>query len=248
LSLIANSQNRLLTLPQALDAATRARKDAEGNLGLIQGNLTTIQNQIAALQSDIDNVGPLGNNADGNLANIDAQIADLTNKLNDLKKLRADAQNRSDYFRNLNVSGPSQIRQWQNIINSNINPQLTNAQAHVLDAINNIKKIQDEIDGHNNNITSNNARIRELEALIGAAQRRRDTLTTESNSLASAINTANNNLNSLLALAPTYNQNLINSYTDGNDANDKVARTKALVEALNKKYLDSQTNLQAAQV
>jgi predicted nucleic acid-binding Zn-ribbon protein len=146
------------------------------------------------------------------------------------------------------VSGPSQIRQWQNIINSNINPQLTNAQAHVLDAINNIKKIQDEIDGHNNNITSNNARIRELEALIGAAQRRRDTLTTESNSLASAINTANNNLNSLLALAPTYNQNLINSYTDGNDANDKVARTKALVEALNKKYLDSQTNLQAAQV
>lgn len=112
--------------------------------------------QIATIQSDIEGAGVNQKAQDDNIKDLDTQIAALQAQLADLQARRNAAKNRSDYFKNLPVSGPSQIRQItialnnrNNTLYSALQPDQNRAAAAIADLTERISQIQGTIQDFN---------------------------------------------------------------------------------------------------
>jgi predicted nucleic acid-binding Zn-ribbon protein len=236
---------RLSNYPAALDAAKQARRDALNNLDALRNKVNDLSGKIAAIQVDIDNSGPYVAAADADIANFDAQIAALLVQLDRLRQQRADAKNRSDYFKTINVTGGAQIRLLKGQIEG-LNGQIAAGQA-ALDAANaNIDKISRDISDATNTIANLKAKLSEIEIAINNAQKNKDGLSAQSTTIVQSITYSSTTLNNLLSQVPAYNNALVQAYNDGNDANDRYNQLKGVLDALKSKYLDSLTQLNDA--
>lgn len=236
---------RLSNYPAALDAAKQARRDALGTIDALRAKTNDLNSKIASIQVDIDNSGPYSAAADADITSYDAQIAALLAQIDKLRQQRADAKNRSDYYKNVNVTGGAQIRLWKGQIEY-LNGQI-NAGQNALDAANaNIDKINRDIADGTNTVANLKAKLSEIEIAITNAQKNKDGLAAQSAAIVVSITTSSTTLNNLLSQVPAYNNALVQAYNDGNDANDRYNQLKGVLDALKAKYLDSLTQLNDA--
>lgn len=237
--------SRLGNLPNALAAAKQAQKDAQAALDALRSQINTLNGKISTIQVDIDNSATYSAAADADITSLDGQIAALLAQLDKLRQQRADAKNRSDYYKTINITGGAQIRQYKTQIDG-INGQIPAAQA-ALDAANaNVDKINRDMGDASTTIANLKGKLAESDIAITNAQKNKDGLASQSATIVQSITSYSSTLNNLLSQVPAYNNALVQAYNDGNDANDRYAQLKGVLDALKAKYLESLTQLNDA--
>lgn len=243
---LTDAQTRATALQTALNAANDAIKGAQNNINALNQNISGYQSQIATIQQDIDNAPTYMASYDAKVKDLSNTIAALEAQLADLKNQRDAAQNKSNYYRTLNATAGAQIRQLQNLINGltiqitgTYQPIITNANAQVA-------KITSDLNNLLPIISDLTARSQQVDIAIETAKRNRDGVSVQYTSIVTNINRSTTTLNNLLSQVPAYNNALVQAYNDGNDANDRYAQLKAVLDALNAKYLSSLNELNDA--
>ena len=243
---LTDAQNRATSLQNALVAANDAIKDAQSSISSLNINISTYQSQISSIQQDIDNAPSYIQNYDRQVKDISTTIAALEAQLAALRKQRDDISNKSNYYKTINVTGGAQIRQLQSLIKT-LNIQITGTYQPIIDNANtNIAKITTDLNTIQTLIANLNARSQQIDIAIATSKRNRDGTSAQYTSIITSINKSTTILNSLLAQAPAYNNALTQAYNDGNDANDRYAQLKAVLDALNVKYHTSLKELNDA--
>lgn len=230
----------------ALAAANDAIKGAQSSINTLNSNISTYQAQISSIQTDIDNAPSYIQNYDNKVKDLTATIKALEAQLADLRNQREAANNKSTYYKTINVTGGAQIRQLQSLVSS-LNLQITGTYQPIIDASNaNIAKITTDLFSLQSQIADLKARSQQADISIATAKRNRDATASQYTSIIIYINKSTTTLNSLLAQVPSYNNALIQAYNDGNDANDRYVHLKAILDALNSKYIISLKELNDA--
>lgn len=240
-----SAKARATGFPGALDAANQAKRDTQKSIDDLRDKVYALNLQINNIQTEISNAPSYITTADSDIANLDTQISALLAQLDKLRQQRADAKNRSDYYKNINVTGGAQIRLLKSQVDT-FTSQINSLQS-TLDTTNaNIDKINRDSQETSTNIANLNAKIREADAALTNAQRNKDALAGQSASIVTSITATTTTLNNLLSQVPAYNNALVQAYNEGNDANDRLTHLRGVLDALRNKYTDSLAQLNDA--
>lgn len=236
---ISDGQVRLENLVKARDEASDSLKQSIRALDDAKDSIANSTANIESIKKELNDAPAAKQSADNDIAKYKERISQLEEQL---LKARTDlqvSQKKSDYYAALPGKASALIRQEQSFIDSqqtrisqSLQPAISRAQETVQNITTAITKIQTRIEESKTILQTNSQSI-------SVYTRSKSQLNDKFNSLVESIATATSELNKLLSKVPAYSNAISDSYTAGNDANDKVTHLKEVVSALKEKYLIS---------
>lgn len=140
----------------------------------------------------------------------------------------------------------SVIRQYQNLIDSQQSRISQILQPAIEKAESTVQSISESIVKYQTRLDQAKITLKTSSTSITTYTKSKSTLSEKYNSLVESIASSTNELNHLLRKVPAYGRTVADSYSAGNDANDKVQHLKDILNALKEKYMVSLRELNEA--